>query len=221
MSEHVRVKICGLMRRQDVEAAERAGADYVGVILSAGFDRSVEPAQAGELVRGVSPTPVAVLVDERPEDAQARAASMGARILQLHGDESPEVVRETAARWPWTVWKSIRVRRIEDVERAVDRYGAIVQGLLLEGFREGVVGGGGVRLDIDALLTARSEVPDHLEVILAGGLRPDTVEDAVARFRPDVVDVSSGVERERGRKDPELLLRFVEAARRAPVRETE
>lgn len=221
MADPVRVKICGLMRRQDVEASERAGADYVGVILSAGFDRSVDPSVAGDLVRGVSPTPVAVLVDERPEDAHARALSMGAKVLQLHGDESPDVARETGARGEWRLWKSIRVRRPDDVARAVDRYGEIVDGLLLEGFREGVVGGGGARLDVDALLTVRNEIPDHLEVILAGGLRPDTVGDAVARFLPDVVDVSSGVEHERGRKDSELVRRFVEAARRPKDGETE
>jgi phosphoribosylanthranilate isomerase len=216
MADRVRIKICGLMRRQDVEAVDRAGADYVGVILSAGFTRSVEPSLAGDLVRGVSATPVAVLVDESPDGAEVRATALGAKVLQLHGEESPDTVREVATRGDWRLWKSIRVWRPDDVPRAVERYGALVDGLLLEGFREGVVGGGGVRLDLDALMTVRAEIPSGLEVVLAGGLRPENVEGAVARFRPAVVDVSSGVEREPGRKDPDLVRRFVEAARRTP-----
>ncbi len=139
MVDRVRVKICGLMRREDVEVADAAGADYVGVILSAGFARSVDPARAGELVRGVSATPVAVIVDEDPDGARMRAATIGAGVIQLHGDEPPEMVEELAGSGEWRLWKSIRVREPEDVTRAVARYGALVHGLLFEGFREGVV----------------------------------------------------------------------------------
>lgn len=207
------VKICGLTRREDVEVAERAGADYVGVILSEGFGRSVSPLRAAELVRGVSPTPVAVLVDETPDGAEARAAAIGAGVIQLHGDEAPEVVRELRQRGSWTIWKSVRVRDSGDVRRAVDLYGDLVQGLLLEGFRPGVVGGGGVRLDLDDPERALLAVPEDLAIILAGGLSPDNVEALVARFRPRVVDVSSGVERDLGQKDAELVRRFVRSAR--------
>jgi len=209
----VEVKICGLTRREDVEVAERAGADYVGVILSEGFGRSVSPLRAAELVRGVSPTPVAVLVDETPDGAEARAAAIGAGVIQLHGDEAPEVVRELRQRGSWTIWKSVRVRDSGDVRRAVDLYGDLVQGLLLEGFRPGVVGGGGVRLDLDDPERALLAVPEDLAIILAGGLSPDNVEALVARFRPRVVDVSSGVERDLGQKDAELVRRFVRSAR--------
>lgn len=208
------VKICGLMRREDVEVAESAGADYVGVILSEGFGRSVAPERAADLVRGVTPTPVAVLVDEEPDSAAARATTLGARVLQLHGEEPPEVVREVSRRGEWRLWKSVRVREARDVVTAVDLYGDLVHGMLLEGFRPGVVGGGGARLDLDKLERILLGVPAHLEVILAGGLTPDTVGAVVARFRPAVVDVSSGVEHEQGRKDAELVRRFVRAARR-------
>ncbi len=217
VSERVRVKICGLTRREDVVVADRAGADYVGVIVSAGFVRSVEPHRAAELVRGVSAVPVAVVVDERPDGVAAAATAVGAEVVQLHGDEPPELVRELAARGAWRLWKSIRVRDPDDVPRAVERYGALVDGLLLEGFRDGVVGGGGARLDLDALARVRAAIPGHLELILAGGLGPDTVGDAAARFGPTVVDVSSGVEREPGSKDADLVRRFVQAAR-VPVR---
>lgn len=214
-SSGVKVKICGLTRRQDVKVAADAGADYVGVILSGGFGRSVDPARAGELVRDVVPTPVAVLVDESPERAEALARALGAGVIQLHGDEPAEVVREVGRGGDWRTWKSVRVRGQSDVARAVELYGEIVDGLLLEGFRPGVVGGGGALLDLDDLERILLAVPSDLEIILAGGLTPDNVGDVVARFRPSVVDVSSGVERESGRKDQELVRRFVGAARAA------
>ncbi len=209
----MKVKICGLTRREDVEVAERAGADYVGVILSEGFGRSVAPTRAAELVRGVSSTPVAVLVDETPDGAEARATTIGAGVIQLHGDEAPEVVRELRRRGSWRIWKSVRVRGPDDVPRAVGLYWDLVHGLLLEGFRPGVVGGGGVRLDPDRLERALLAVPKDLAIVLAGGLNPDNVGAVVARFRPRVVDVSSGVERELGEKDAELVRRFVRSAR--------
>jgi len=209
----VKVKICGLMRREDVEVAERAGADYVGIILSEGFRRSVAAARAAALVQGVSPTPVAVIVDATPDSAEARATTLGAGVIQLHGEEAPDVVRELRRRGAWSMWKSVRVGEPDDVTRAVDLYGDLVQGLLLEGFRPGVVGGGGVRLDLDGLERALLEVPSALEIILAGGLTADNVGAVVARFRPRVVDVSSGVEHALGRKDPELVRRFVRSAR--------
>jgi phosphoribosylanthranilate isomerase len=96
----------------------------------------------------------------------------------------------------------------------VERYGALVDGILVEGRREGVVGGGGARLDPESVADVRALIRPGLEVVLAGGLTPDTVADAVARFRPDVVDVSSGVERVPREKDPSLVRRFIEEARR-------
>ncbi len=214
MVEPVRVKICGVVRREDALAAQAAGADYVGVILSAGFGRSVEPDDAARLVSGVRVARVAVLVDEDPGSAAHLAEAIGADVLQLHGEEPPEVVSAIRDRGPWRIWKSVRARGGADVLRTVERYGALVDGILVEGRREGVVGGGGARLDLDAVAGARGGIPDGIDVVLAGGLTPETVADAVARFAPDVVDVSSGVERVRGGKDPELVRRFIEEARR-------
>jgi phosphoribosylanthranilate isomerase len=211
----LRVKICGLRRREDVRAADAAGADYVGVILSAGFARSVSLAAAAGLVDGVRATPVAVLVDESAEDAAVRADALGAHVLQLHGTEPEDVVRELSRSGRWTLWKSIRARTGDDVDRAVDRYGEWVHGFLVEGWKEGVVGGGGVSLDPERFADIRSRVPSGLDVILAGGLDPDNVGGAVARFGPDVVDVSSGVETEPGRKSHELIRLFVRHARAA------
>jgi phosphoribosylanthranilate isomerase len=213
MADLPRVKICGLTRGEDARAADRAGADYVGVVLSHGFGRSVDPDQAARVVEGVGAVRVAVLVDEDADGAVVRARAVEAGVLQLHGEEEPALVRELQQRGPWKLWKSVRVRGPGDVSRAVDAFGDLVDGLLLEGFRPGVVGGGGVAADPDALREVRLQIPRGITFVLAGGLTPDTVADAVARVAPDVVDVSSGVEQVHGRKDHDLIRRFIEAAR--------
>ena len=215
MPERVEVKICGLARREDAEAAAALGADYLGVILSAGFGRSVAPDRAARVVEGLAAVAVAVLVDELPDRAEAAARRIGAGVIQLHGNEPPDVAAELSRRGPWRVWKSVRARSPDDVRRAAERYGAFVEGLLVEGYREGVVGGGGSGLDPGAFPRLDTLMPRPLRSILAGGLRADTVRGAVDHFVPDVVDVSSGVEREPGRKDRDLIGRFIQEAREA------
>jgi phosphoribosylanthranilate isomerase len=210
-----RVKICGLCRREDVLAADAAGADYLGVVLTGGFSRSVEPDRAEELVEGVRARPVAVLVDEEPGEAVGLALRLGAGVVQLHGEETPEVVAAVAAAGPWVVWKAVRVRTSDDLERAVARYAAVADGLLVEGWREGVTGGGGARLAEALASRAAVAIEGEADFVLAGGLEPANVFDAVARFRPDVVDVSSGVEEAVRRKDAGRVRRFVSEARRA------
>lgn len=212
------VKICGLRRREDARHAEEAGADYLGIILSTGFGRSVSLPDAAALVADLHAIRVAVLVDESVSGAVAAAEAVGAGVLQLHGSEPRNVVAALAAEGRWRIWKSVRARTPEDLARAAEEYGDVVDGVLVEGYREGVVGGGGARLDLDPFLRTRSSLPERLQVVLAGGLTPDTVADAVARFRPHVVDVSSGVERTRGEKDPALVRRFIEEARRGTDR---
>lgn len=215
MATAPRIKICGLCRREDVLVADEVGVDYLGVILTAGFARSVELVAARALVEGVRATPVAVLVDESPEDATAYGDALGAGVLQLHGSEPLEVVRDLAGAGRWRVWKSVRARTADDVDRAVERYGPWVDGVLVEGWKEGVVGGGGVGLDPRHMEDLRGRIPEGLDLILAGGLNADNIAAAVARFGPDVVDVSSGVEIEPGRKSHEQVRLFVRHAREA------
>lgn len=210
----LRVKICGVTRREDALAADRAGADYVGVILSAGFSRSVAPAAASALVEGVRPITVAVLVGEEPRAAEAAARWIGAGVIQLHGEEPPSVLADIRTRGAWKLWKAVRAREPADIERAVESYADVADGILVEGWKEGVVGGGSARLDLDPE-RVRALIPERLDFILAGGLEPRTVADAVTAFRPEVVDVSSGVERTRGEKDEGLMEQFVESARGA------
>ena len=217
MGEGPRVKICGLMRREDVLAADAAGASFVGVVLSAGFGRSVELPRAAALVAGTRAAKVAVLVDETPAAAEEAALALGADALQLHGSESPDVLEALRARGAWTLWKAVRARSLGDIERTVERYARVADGILVEGWRAGSLGVGGARLGLEPE-AVRALVPATLDFVLAGGLEPGTVAEAARLFRPDVVDVSSGVERAPGVKDPEAVRAFVRAARGVAAR---
>ncbi len=207
-----RVKICGLTNADDARAAVAAGADYVGVVVTPGFGRSVEPEQAAEVLADVALPRVAVVVDQPPETVAAAAETIRAAVIQLHGAEDAESVRELRGLGPWRVWKAVRARSVDDVAAVVATLGDHVDGILVEGWKEGVVGGGGVRLHAGAR-AVRDAVPSHRTFVLAGGLTPENVADAVARFRPDVVDVSSGVERAERVKDADRIRAFVRAVR--------
>ncbi len=211
----LRVKICGLTHNDDARLAERLGADLLGFILSRGFGRSVPEESVRDVIRGTSLERVAVLVDEPVDRAARLARSIEAAVIQLHGSESPEAVGALRNAGDWRVWKAVRARSLEDVARAVLDYGPLVDGLLLEGWKPGVTGGGGARLELRPE-DVRREMADGPALVLAGGLTPDNVAEAVAAFGPDVVDVSSGVETTPGRKDPERMRRFVAAARGGP-----
>jgi phosphoribosylanthranilate isomerase len=184
----------------------------VGVVLTPGFQRSVEPGAAARVLEGISVDRVAVLVDETPARAADAARRIDARILQLYGSEGRATVGALRAADEWRIWKAVRARTVEDVTRAVRDLGDLVDGFLVEGWRDGVVGGAVVRLAVHPD-DIRDTVPSGRTFVLAGGLTPETVSDAVARFRPDVVDVSSGVERQLGVKDPARVDAFVRAAR--------
>lgn len=206
------VKICGLTRREDAELAEQLGADYLGFVLSAGFTRTVLDSDARSLTEGLVTPRVAVLVDEPAARAAALAGGIDAEVIQLHGSEPPEVVERLRDAGDWRIWKAVRARGIEDVARAVLDYGTIADGLLVEGWKEGVVGGGGVSLMLEPE-SVRAALPEGLTFVLAGGLTADSVGAAIQTFRPDAVDVSSGVEGSPGEKDVERLRRFLFAVR--------
>lgn len=203
-----KVKICGLTDNDDARLAERLGADLLGFVLSRGFGRSVSEERAEDVARGTIVERVAVLVDEPVERAATLARSIDAAVIQLHGSEPPEAVERLRSVGAWRVWKAVRARSLEDVARAVLDYGALVDGLLLEGWKHGVTGGGGARLELRPD-EVRREMAAGPALVLAGGLTPENVAEAVVRFGPDVVDVSSGVEATLGRKDPERVRRFV------------
>jgi phosphoribosylanthranilate isomerase len=207
------VKICGLRRREDAEAAARAGADYLGVVLVPGTPRALEPESAREVLKGL-PVPVVAVVADSPLDTVVEAAGiLGAGVIQLHGREPPEFAAEVAAAGPWKVWKSVRVREVDDVRRGLDAYGEAVDGLLLDGWHPALIGGSGASFSWSEIGRMRSAFPEGLDLIAAGGLTPSNVEEAVRRLTPEVVDVSSGVEVGPGVKSPEMITGFIRNAK--------
>lgn len=208
----MKVKICGVTRAEDARVAAVLGADYVGAVLSPGFGRSVSPELAAGYLVGDGPTLVAVLVDPGLDDAVRWARRAGAGVLQLHGEEPPELLESLRNAGEWSLWKAVRVAEADDVRRAVERYGPVADGLLLDGRApDGRGGGHGVRFPWTAAEEARAALRGLL-FVAAGGLTPENVGEVVRRLEPDVVDVSSGVEATDGRKDPDLMSAFIRNA---------
>jgi phosphoribosylanthranilate isomerase len=210
-----RVKICGLTRNEDARLADTLGADFLGVVLSSGFGRSIRPGAAASVLAGTSAKSVAVVVDETATRTAELARHIDASVIQLHGSEDLQVVRELRALGDWAVWKAVRAASITDLTRVVGSLGSAIDGLVVEGWSEGVVGGGGVRLGLDPV-DVRAHLPLGLDFVLAGGLTAESVGEAVVRFRPDVVDVSSGLEKSLGVKEPELLRLFLDSVGSVP-----
>lgn len=201
-----RIKICGLTRPEDVDAAVAAGADAVGFVFYPKSPRYVTPAQAAALVRRLPPFVLAVglFVNEDPATLQTILEQVPLNLLQFHGDERPE----DCSRWGRPYLRAARVQPgLDLVQYAADFSGA--RALLLDAFVEGYGGGGHV---FDWRL-----IPPNLSlpIILSGGLNPDNVADAVRRVRPVAVDVSSGVEAAKGIKDHQRMADFVAAVRAA------
>jgi phosphoribosylanthranilate isomerase len=209
----VSVKICGITRLSDAVMAQRAGADYVGAILSQGYGRSVPVEVAATYPRETGLPLVAVTVDETLEGLVEIAAGAGATVLQLHGAEPPERLAALRAEGDWELWKALRVRTAEEVEEALEGYGSVADGILLDGWHPEHRGGSGVRFPWDLVEPLRDRFPSDLRFIAAGGMQADNVAEAVRRLTPDVVDVSSGVEITTGIKDAGRVRAFIENAR--------
>ena len=201
-----RIKICGLTREADVDAAVQAGADAVGFVLWAGSARHVTVARAAALARRLPPfvTPVLLFVNATRVDLQEAVHGLPQALLQFHGDETPADC-EAAGR-PYL--RAARMAPGFDLLDCAARY-ASAQALLLDTFVAGYGGSGKV---FDWSQIPRS-VP--LPVVLSGGLSAANVTGGVLRVRPYAVDVSSGVEVSKGVKSAELMRRFCQAVRDA------
>ncbi len=211
------VKICGITRLDDAAAVGAAGADFVGAVLTRGLRRSVAPDIAGRFPAVAGRPLVGVTVDESLETLVALARSTGAAVLQLHGAEPPSLLAALRDEGEWEVWKAVKVRTVEGALDAVHRYRDVADGLLLDGWHPELDGGSGARFPWDLVESVRHLFPDELRLVVAGGLDPDNVNEAADRLRPDVVDVSSGVERALGIKDPARIRAFIRAAKGAEV----
>jgi phosphoribosylanthranilate isomerase len=210
-----KVKICGLKTDAALEAALAGGADYVGLVFFPPSPRNVSTAAAAELAakaRGRA-TVIALMVD--PDDAliYAVTAAVAPDIIQLHGEETPERLIEIRRRWGTPVMKAIKVETAEDARGALRYQGAA--DLILYDARAPAdatrPGGNGEPFDWRALLS----VKDRMPYMLSGGLTPANVAEAIRATGAAIVDVSSGVESSPGEKDPELIRRFLRAAKAA------
>lgn len=201
----VRVKICGITRVEDALAAAAAGADAIGLVFYAKSPRAVDIEQAREILAALPPfvTTVGLFVDAERSELERILASVPLDLLQFHGDES--VQQCEAFGRPYI--KALRVKAGDDIAAQVARYPS-AQGILLDAYVEGVPGGTGEAFDWSLIPQALSK-----PLILAGGLRPDNVAEAVSRVRPYAVDVSGGVEASKGVKDVEKVGAFIRAAR--------
>lgn len=218
MNARVKVKICGIKRPEDARAAAEAGADAIGLNFVAGSPRFLAGMHEAQAVLkglgGVSLLKVGVFVNPEPDLAVEYAKSLGLNAVQLHGDESPDFVSALKARLGGTaVWKAFRIARAEDL-RAVA--GFPCDAVLLDARADGSGGDaarGGTGKSFDWALLDGFARP--AEWLLAGGLAPQNVAEAVRRVRPVWVDTASGVESAPGIKDAAKIRAFVEAARSA------
>jgi phosphoribosylanthranilate isomerase len=197
-----RVKICGVTRLEDALQAARLGADALGFNFWPGSKRFLAPAAARSIVERLPPfvTPVGVFVNQPEAEIRRAAEESGVRVLQLHGDEPPEL----CARLPLPVVKAVRVGGALPLD-ALRAYP--VAAFLLDAPSAGY-GGSGATFDWSLAEGVAGLGP----LILAGGLTPENVAAAVRRVRPYAVDVASGVESAPGVKDVSKMTRFIAAA---------
>lgn len=190
-------------------AAVEAGVDAIGLVFHAPSPRCIDPERAAAIVRALPPfvAAVALFVDAQPDTVRAIREQTGFDLAQYHGDETPEQC--AAAGVPWI--KALRVRPGLDLLHCAARFRE-ARGLLLDAFQEGVPGGTGQRFDWSLI---PSGLP--LPLVLSGGLDAGNVAEAVRSVRPFAVDVSSGVEREKGIKCAERIRAFVREVRNEDV----
>jgi phosphoribosylanthranilate isomerase len=209
MHQRTRIKICGLTREADVDAAVQAGADAVGFVLYAKSPRHVSVERAAVLADRLPPfvTPVGLFVNASAAEIESAVQAIRPLLLQFHGDETPADCR--APRRPYL--RAARMTAELDLLDFATRY-ADAQALLLDAHVEGYGGGGKV---FDWSLIPRN-MPRP--VVLSGGLHAGNVIEGILQLRPWAVDVSSGVESAKGIKDPAAIGRFCEAVREADAR---
>jgi len=200
-----RVKICGVTNWVDAKFCVDAGASALGFNFYARSPRSVSPATAWDIIRRLPPfvEAIGVFVDWQHDAVSSLARALRLHGVQLHGNESVEDVKTLAERF--SVIKAVQVKetfRAESLKKFSD-----ATAILLDGFREGLAGGTGATVD----WTLAASASAHSIIILAGGLTPDNVAQAIITARPYAVDVASGVESKPGKKDPARVRSFIDA----------
>lgn len=203
----IRVKICGITSVADAQLAVEAGADAIGMVFYAPSPRAVSIDQARVIAQSVGPfvTIVGLFVDAEKAFIDEVLASVSLHVLQFHGDES----RDFCESFQRPYLKAIRMRPELDVEKAIANYPS-ASGILLDAYRPGVPGGTGETFDWQRV--PKSSVKP---IVLAGGLTPENVVQAINTTQVYGVDVSGGVESSPGKKDTYKVQTFIHSAKQA------
>jgi phosphoribosylanthranilate isomerase len=201
-----KIKICGITNLPDAQLAVELGADALGFIFYPKSPRYIKVQAAADICNAMPPfvTKVGVFVDELEYEIEKALSECLLNALQFHGDEPPGFCQKFAAK----SIKAIRVRDEASLQAAAEYD---VDALLLDTYTDESRGGTGRTFDWALALKAKETLSPP--IILSGGLTTGNVQEAIRKVRPYAVDVSSGVEREPGKKDPEKLRRFIELCR--------
>ncbi len=205
-SARTRVKICGITRPEDGLEAARLGADAIGLVFYAPSPRAVGVERAAEIAASLPPfvTRVGLFVDALPAEIEAVLAAVPLDVLQFHGNE----IEAECVRFGYPYLKAVSMRPDRDVAAMLRAYPS-ANGFLLDAYHPAVPGGSGESFDWGRVPTDRPR-----PIVLAGGLTPDNVADAVRAVRPYAVDVSSGVEAAKGIKDVTKMAEFIRGVQR-------
>lgn len=210
-----RAKICGITRIQDIQSVVQAGADAIGFVFFAPSPRSVTAAQVAELIQHVPPyvQTVGLFVNASAAEIQDILKISPVDILQFHGDESPEqcqtIAQTVGRRW----YKAIQMKPELDVIAEIQAFQqAGASAVLLDAWHPELKGGTGHSFDWAQF--PKLDIP----LILAGGLKPDNIEDAIQTTGAYAVDVSGGVESSKGIKDQQLIERFMQGVLRGSAK---
>ncbi|WP_180075866.1 phosphoribosylanthranilate isomerase [Acinetobacter sp. YH12106] len=210
-----RAKICGITRVEDVHAVVNAGADAIGFVFYPPSPRAVTAAQAAQLVQAIAPyvQVVGLFVNHSANEIQDILQTVHLDIVQFHGDETPEqcqtIAQQVGRRW----YKAIQVKPDLDVVTEIQGYqDAGASAVLLDAWHPDLKGGTGHSFDWETF--PKLDIP----LILAGGLNPDNIEQAILTTQAYAVDVSGGVESAKGIKDQQLIERFMQGVHRGSAK---
>jgi phosphoribosylanthranilate isomerase len=202
----IRVKICGITNSQDALLAGKLGVDALGFIF-ADSPRNIIPEKVKGIIHDLPPfiKTVGVFVNEEPVKIKKIQEECGLGLIQLHGNESPEQCRDLM---PHSI-KAFRIKDEKDIKN-IDKYKGTVRAILLDTYQKGKAGGTGKTFDWALAIKAKET---GIPVILAGGLSPENIQEAITTVKPYAVDISSGIEERPGKKNSNLMNALFERIR--------
>jgi phosphoribosylanthranilate isomerase len=213
------INICGVTTTEDAAAAIGAGATAIGLNFFSGSKRHIDPLEAQNIARlhSRSAAIVGVFVNHTLSEIDGIVTHVEPTWIQLHGDESPKFMKHVKEEVDLPVIRALRWgptggTAIDEYLQACSAIGCLPDAVLVDAYQPGEYGGTGKPVDWTELGRWKKESKWDISLVLAGGLTPENVAEAIAIVQPDAVDTASGVESAPGRKDPAKLKAFVEAA---------